>query len=84
MPDRALEVVRRRVVALMRADPPGPAHRGPYSPALDRWMASRLTAEELAVLFRHESTYGEAALAEWFAEALLEAGVVRLPRALAS
>lgn len=82
MPDRAIDVVRRKLVALMRADPPGgcAGRAGPSS--LERWLAARLTADEVAVLFRIEHQYGEAAMAEWFAEALLEAGVP--PRRLAS
>jgi uncharacterized protein (DUF2236 family) len=87
MTDRALEVVRRKLVGLMRVDPPfrlvPPSERG-TPPSLDRWIASRLTAEEVRVLFRLEHEYGEAAMAEWLAEALLEAGLVVPARRLAS
>ncbi|MGC3999064.1 MAG: hypothetical protein QM767_17130 [Anaeromyxobacter sp.] len=77
MLDRTLEPVRRKLVVAMRQEPA--AAPAPGRAALDRWMASRLSREEMALLFRLEELYGEGALAEWFAEALLEAGVVRGP-----
>ena len=40
-------------------------------------MATRLTPEELLALHRLEELHGEYALAELFAEALFESGVVR-------
>ncbi len=74
MPERALDVVRRKLVHLVRADPT-------FRPVatLDRWIAARFSPDEVQVLFRFEREYGEAALAEWFTEALLEAGAIRVP-----
>ena len=75
---RSLLQVRQRLVDLMRDDPPFklvPCGRGAV--ALDRWMATRLTPEELLALRHVEELYGEHALAELFAEALFESGVVR-------
>jgi hypothetical protein len=40
-------------------------------------MATRLSRDELSLLQRLEEIYGEHALAELFAEALFEAGMVR-------
>ncbi len=75
--DRALVDVRRRLVELMRRDPPFRLVPGGDGPILDRWMATRLSEEDLALLANLEALLGENALAELFAEALLEAGVVR-------
>lgn len=75
--DRALLDVRKRLVDLMRDDPPFRLLPGGDGPILDRWMATRLSPEELRVLERLEALFGESALAELFAEALFEAGVVR-------
>jgi hypothetical protein len=76
---RALVDVRKRLVDLMREDPPFRLLPGGNGPILDRWMATRLSPEELRVLSSLERLLGENALAELFAEALLEAGVVRPP-----
>ncbi len=74
---RALVDVRRRLVELMRKDPPFRLRPDGDGPILDRWMATRLSEEELGELAYLESRFGENALAELFAEALFEAGVVR-------
>ena len=75
---RSLLEVRRRLVDLMRDDPPFKLVRsGPGAVMLDRWMATRLTQEDLGLLHLLEQSRGEHALAELFAEALFEAGVVR-------
>jgi hypothetical protein len=75
---RSLLEVRRRLVDLMRGDPPFKLVRsGPGAVVLDRWMATRLTPDDLHVLHRLEELHGERALAEFFAEALFESGVVR-------
>ncbi len=84
MTDRALEAVRRKFVSLLRVDPPFRVQRGRGAPVLDRWIADRFSHDEVQTLFRHEREYGEEAMAEWFAEALLEAGVASAPRVLAS
>jgi hypothetical protein len=76
---RALVDVRRKLVDLMREDPPFRLLPGGDGPILDRWMATRLSPEELHVLANLEALFGETALAELFAEALFEAGVVRPP-----
>lgn len=85
MLDQALGDVRRKLVRLMRVDPPVRARRldpRALPPVLDRWFAAKFTPEELDVIFRFEHLYGEDALSEWFAEALVEAGLVE-PRRLA-
>ena len=75
---RSLRDVRRRLVEAMRADPPFRlAALGDGGPILDRWMVRRLSPADLQLLQRLEALYGAAALAELFADALLEAGVVR-------
>jgi hypothetical protein len=74
---RALLDVRKRLIELMREDPPFRLSPGGDGPVLDRWMAKRLSEEELATLANLESLFGEDALAELFAEALIEAGIVR-------
>jgi hypothetical protein len=76
--DHDLEGVRKKLVHLMRSDPPfrlAPGGRQGF--VLDRWMATRLTGAEVRLLQRVEELYGETALAELFAEALYEAGVAR-------
>lgn len=78
MSDPRLEVVRSKFIRLLRRDPP----RGPL--ALDRYVAARFTPEEIDVLLRAEREYGEAAMSEWLAEVLLEAGIVRPPLRMAS
>jgi hypothetical protein len=75
---KAFTDVRQRLVSLMRSDPPFRlVPGGSAGSLLDRWLATRLSKEELQILFRLEELYGESALAELFAEALFEAGVVR-------
>ena len=75
---KAFAEVRQRLVTLMRTDPPFRLVPGASPGALfDRWLTTRLSQEELQVLFRMEELYGESALAELFAEALFEAGVVK-------
>jgi hypothetical protein len=75
---KALTEVRERLVSLMRADPPFRlAPRAQSGSVLERWLATRLSPDELQILFRLEELYGESALAELFAEVLFEAGVVR-------
>ncbi len=61
----------------MREDPPFRLLPGGDGPILDRWMATRLSEEELGALATLEKLFGENALAQLFAEALFEAGVVR-------
>lgn len=73
MSDPMLETVRSKFIRLLRRDPP----REPL--ALDRYVASRFTREEIDVLLRAEREYGEAEMSEWLAEVLLEAGIVRPP-----
>ena len=74
----ALQEVRKRLVEAMRAEPPFRlAPGGAGGPILDRWMARRLTAEDLHLLHRLAEMYGDAALAELFADALLEASALR-------
>ena len=83
MDERMLTGVRRKFVQLMRSDPPprvaGPS-REPLAPVFDRWVAKRFEPEEVATLFRFETTYGERALSDWFAEVVLEAGLPATPR----
>jgi hypothetical protein len=75
---RSLLEVRKRLVDLMRLDPPFKlAHGAKGAAVLDRWMVTRLTPEDLLTLQRLEVLYGERALAELFAEVLFESGVVR-------
>jgi hypothetical protein len=76
MSDRRLEVLRARLVGLLRIDPPPRGSPG----ALERWLLSRLSREEIEVMLRAEREYGERAMWEWLGELLLEAGVA--PRAL--
>ncbi len=72
----ALVDVRRRLVERMREDPPFRLVPGGDGPVLERWM-TRLSPDELGALERLERLFGGNALAELFAEALLEAGIVR-------
>ncbi len=75
---RSLLEVRKRLVDLMRDDPPFklvPSGKG--TAVLDRWMVNRLTPDDLLALQRLEVLYGEGALAELFAEALVESGAVK-------
>ncbi len=74
---RALVDVRQRLVELMRQDPPFRLLASGDGPILDRWVASHLSKEDLVALETLEHQFGGSALAELFAEALLEAGVVR-------
>ncbi len=82
MYDPRLDDLRRKLVSRMRSDPPPrlPASRRLLGPELDRWVATRLSAAELASLLRLDHEYGEDAVSDWFAEILLEAGVVAPPR----
>jgi hypothetical protein len=82
MTTRKLAQVRRKLVTLMRADPPSPVMgvpREPLAPIFDRWVAKRFDADEVSVLFQLEHEYGERALGEWFAGVLVEAGLVPVP-----
>lgn len=77
MDDRRLKDVRKKLVRLMRTDPPPPVvglPREPLAPIFDRWVAKRFDAAEVQALFRLELEYGERAMSDWFAEVLLEAG----------
>jgi uncharacterized protein (DUF2236 family) len=83
MEDRTLLEVRKKFVRLMRADPPPPIMglpREPLAPIFDRWVAKRFSPDEVSALFRLELEYGERALNDWFAEVLVEAGVVNVRR----
>lgn len=79
MHDRSLQEVRRKFVHLLRHDPPPPAALAPtrlaHVPDFDRWFAARFSSEEVQAVFRLEREYGEQALAEWFQEVALEAGI---------
>jgi uncharacterized protein (DUF2236 family) len=80
MTTRQLDQVRRKFVTLMREDPPPPIMglpREPLAPIFDRWVARHFDQDEVAVLFELEHQYGEEALADWFAEVLVEAGRVQ-------
>lgn len=79
MGDRRLAQLRARLVGLLRIDPPP---RG--SPAaLERWLLTRLTRDEVEVILRAEREYGDEALREWMGELLVEAGVAPRPLPLA-
>jgi hypothetical protein len=81
MYDPGLDTLRRKLVSRMRTDPPRLAGvKVAVGPELDRWVASRFSSAELASLLRLDRQYGEDAVADWFTEILLEAGVVRPPR----
>jgi hypothetical protein len=83
MYDETMLQVRRKFVSLMKADPP-PAVIGmptePLAPLFDRWVAKRFTQDEVSALFRMEVEYGPRAVSEWFAEVLIEAGLVKTRR----
>ena len=83
MTSKALQEVKQKFVTLMRNDPP-PSVMGlptePLAPVFDRWVAKRFSAEEVHCLFKLELEYGERAMTEWFAEVLVEAGMVRVQR----
>ncbi|HUK66701.1 MAG TPA: hypothetical protein VLV17_07710 [Anaeromyxobacteraceae bacterium] len=77
--DHALEQVKRKFVRLMRTEPPafsGELPREPLAPAIDRWVASRFSSEEVQILFRFEHEYGETVMGDWFSEILAEAGLL--------
>ncbi|MBK9517395.1 MAG: hypothetical protein IPO09_08595 [Anaeromyxobacter sp.] len=79
MNDRTLTEVRKKLVRLIRSDPPPPVMglpREPLAPVFDRWMAKRFDADEVHALFRLELEYGERAMSDWFAEVLVEAGAL--------
>ena len=79
MYDKTMLQVRRKLVSLMRADPPPPVlgrPTEPLAPMFDRWVAKRFTADEVNALFRMELEYGQRAVSEWFSEVLIEAGLV--------
>jgi hypothetical protein len=82
MRTQQLDEVRRKFVRLMRTDPPprlGGLPREPLAPVFDRWVARRFSEREVAVLFRLELEYGERAVADWFTEVLVEAGLAPTP-----
>ena len=77
MDDSMLKDVRKKLVRLMRTDPPPPVMGlplEPLAPIFDRWVAKRFDADEVQALFRLEVEYGERAMSDWFVEVLLEAG----------
>ncbi|HTT71372.1 MAG TPA: hypothetical protein VMG32_09135 [Anaeromyxobacteraceae bacterium] len=79
MYDQALEQVKRKFVKLMRTEPPalgGTLPREPLAPAIDRWVASRFSSDEVQILFRFEHEYGETVMGDWFSEILAEAGLL--------
>jgi hypothetical protein len=79
MSDRRLEQLRARLVGLLRIDrPPGDSPG-----ALERWLLTRLSREEVEVMLRAEREYGEQAMWEWLGEILVEAGVAPHPLPLA-
>jgi len=43
-------------------------------------VARRFSADEVSLLFHFELVYGPRALSEWFAEVLVEAGLVQARR----
>ncbi|HET9552515.1 MAG TPA: hypothetical protein VFP50_06060 [Anaeromyxobacteraceae bacterium] len=76
MADKTLLEVRKKLVRLMRADPPPPVMglpHEPLAPIFDRWVAKRFSQDEVNTLFRLEVEYGPRAVNEWFAEVLVEA-----------
>ena len=82
-----LDDVRRKLVRLMRNDPPPPVMgtpREPLAPIFDRWVARRFSPDEVNELFRLELEYGPEVAEEWFAEVLDEAGLRALRREAAS
>jgi hypothetical protein len=83
MDDRMLLEVRKKFVTLMRNDPPPPIMgmpREPLAPIFDRWVAKRFSADEVGAIFQYEMVYGASALSDWFAEVLVEAGLVQTRR----
>jgi uncharacterized protein (DUF2236 family) len=77
MDDRTLTEVKKKMIRLIRADPPPRVMglpREPLAPIFDRWVAKRFDADEVAAMFRLEFEYGEEALNQWFAEVLVESG----------
>ena len=83
MYDETMLQVRRKFVSLMKADPPPPVlgmPAEPLAPVFDRWVAKRFTQDEVNALFRMELEYGQRAVSEWFAEVLVEAGLVKATR----
>jgi uncharacterized protein (DUF2236 family) len=83
MYDETMLQVRRKFVSLMKADPPPPVlgmPAEPLAPIFDRWVAKRFTQDEVNALFRMELEYGQRAVSEWFAEVLVEAGLVKTRR----
>jgi hypothetical protein len=74
--DRSLEGVRKKLVGLMRIDPPFRLSRGGREGViLDRWVTTRLSGPEVLALERLEELYGEDALSELWSEVIYEAGV---------
>jgi hypothetical protein len=83
MDDRMLLEVRKKFVTLMRADPPPPIMgmpREPLAPIFDRWVAKRFSPDEVSAIFHYEMVYGPAALSDWFAGVLVDAGLVNTRR----
>jgi hypothetical protein len=83
MDDRTLVALRRKLVTLMRSDPPPPlpgAPREPLAPVFDRWVAKRFSPDEVRLISHFELLYGPRALSDWFAEVLVEAGLVKVRR----
>jgi hypothetical protein len=83
MDDRPLVALRKKLVALMRTDPPPPIMgmpREPLAPIFDRWVPKRFSADEVSLIFHFELLYGPLALSDWFAEVLVEAGLVNVRR----
>ena len=82
-----LEIVRRKFVRLLRAEPPfqvAAGAGGAGAQVLDRWVAARFSPEEVAALGALARERGGLALAQFFAQALADAGVVAPRRTLAS
>jgi hypothetical protein len=77
MTTHQLNRIRLKFVSLMRSDPP-PAIMGlprePLAPIFDRWVARRFSPDEVDLLLELEHQYGDGALADWFAEVLVESG----------
>jgi hypothetical protein len=71
MSDRRLEDLRARLVRMFRSDPP--VQVSPL--VLDRWLLTRLSRAEIELLLAAEVQYGPAAMSEWIAEVLVDAGV---------
>lgn len=74
--ERALEGLRTRIASAMRRGPPLQRRPEPAGgEVVERWVAACLSPEEQQLVLRLERLYGELALAELFADALVEAGV---------